>query len=176
MKTRWYFIIAGAAVAGFAVWYQDYERVDSARRATVAAEAVRERAAEIKRRQDEHDAAIAQARKELEVRAAERAKLAREAVAAQALREERQSQLAATREETAALRVSRDRLAREIDELETRIAAQTREVASIAAEDAFLRDYIDEATASVARLQAVAERAVHHRFATATPQMTPSTR
>jgi hypothetical protein len=177
MKTRCYFIIAGAAVAGFAVWYQDYNRSYLHRRDALAAEQALQRAAEIEQKRMAHECALDVARQELEKRNAERMERAKREVLAQEQRDGWQSQLVAVREENAALRVSRERLVREIAEVEERLARQKWEQATIASEDRFLHDYITAAQASLARLDVIARRAETLRIAAvATPDPAQPTR
>jgi SMC interacting uncharacterized protein involved in chromosome segregation len=156
MKTRWYFIIAGAAVLGFAAWYQDFHRRDSQRREQLAAEQTHQRAAEAERLRLEQIDLAERVRREAEDRRRGREVRAHNEALAQSRREEWESQRTAVREENAALRVSRDRLVHEIESVEASRASQERERTAIAAEDEFLQHYITAAAASAARIEAVA--------------------
>jgi hypothetical protein len=168
MKTRTYFIIAGAALLGFAAWYHDFARRDARRREAVAAEQARVRLAETERRQAEASEAAGRARRETEERRHERALRAQEAALAQARREEGQSQLTAVRDENGALRASRHRLLHEIEAAEVRRSAQENERNALAREDQFLELYINEAAVGVARIGIVAEKVVQRRSAART--------
>jgi len=167
MKTRNYFIIPIAAVLGFAVWYQDFDRRYQAREQAAAQAAADEKKrlkqAAIDERIEQADAA----RAELERRRKEKAAKAALEAAAQARREADRAVLAGAREEIAALRGQRQRLSNEIADEEARIEHRKAEQAALGAEQEFLQDYISRARESVARVEAVVAEVERIRVAAA---------
>jgi hypothetical protein len=154
MQARWYFIIPGVIVAGFAIWYQDCQREqhrlealqaerDAAARLIAEAEArvARERAEELARR------AAQQIREE-------RANQERERRVAQERRDGWSAELAQLRDETHALAAQRDRLTRAIEDEQLALQRTTAAHATLVAEAEFLRAYLREAQLSVQRVQA----------------------
>jgi len=166
MKTRWYFIAAAAALAGFAVVYQDFcQRDDRVRADRAAAEAARVAAARELAERDQRDA-IQRANAAAAERRARREVEAARVAGEQIQRENLRASLAAARDEIAATRGQRDRLERDIADAESRLRNRAAAQAEVATETKFLAQYLTEARASLARVQAVVERIEQGRVAT----------
>lgn len=172
MRSRNYFIIAGAAVLGFAGWYQDFARradaIDAAQRAAAALEQDRVRVAREADRVEQYKRMVAQQ----EERRALAARKAEEAAAAQRDRDADNAALAAARDEAAALRVSRQRLHQALEHEARMIAAGEREAVALAEEQTFLAEYTARARDSVQRVGLVVAAVEQQRLQQAAAEST----
>jgi hypothetical protein len=172
MKSPWYFIIAGAGVVAFAIPYQGYTDHETARQAELAATKLRDRERQIVADASARHIAAEKARVAAEVmRQAQAAKASQQADEL-AQRQQWRRELDAAHDEIAALHLARDRVARDLDAAEARIAAQQRELRELKDGQGFMRTYIAAASANATRLQQVAENVV----AFALPEAAPSPR
>lgn len=157
MSSKLYFVIPCVALAGFAVWFVDFEqdyRLSQQRAAAAAEERRQEQEeaqaiAEAKRRSDMLEAAATK-------RAEREARKAREQAAIAAC-EAAGFELAALHDEIAALKQQRERLTGDRAEVSTRIETILGEQAALTLETEFLSGYLYQARANVARAQGIVE-------------------
>lgn len=167
MQTRTYFIIPVAALLGFAIWYQDFDRRYAGRQQAAATVAAEEKVRLAQIAELDRVKKIKAMQAQLEERRLRKVDLAAQEAAAQARRNADRDALAIARDEIAALRVQRQRLTHEITGEDVRIRNREAEHAALMAERGFLQEYNSRAHASVARVEAAVAEVERIRVAAA---------